>query len=631
MTATEGRTLLHCHGGCATPDVLAALNLTMADLFDEPRGATYRYDNGRTVHRTPDKKFRQANTDKPPELYRLAKVRAAITAGRPVFVVEGESDVHALEAAGVTATCNPMGAGKWSKIDPSPLYGGNILVIADQDEPGRAHAAKVYASLVEHADVGVFDPKAGKDAADHIAAGHRIADFIPVYVGKPIAVGDAFTTEVEGELHRLRVRDEATRRMRADHLTTLPEPTRLDALLTEPDDDPHWRIDGWWPTGGKAMLSAQFKAGKSTLSGNTIRALVDGTPFLDRHPVRQAGRVVLIDNELDRRTVRRWLREQGINNQDRVDVFTLRGRAAAFNILDPATRARWAKLIGPADVLVLDCLRPAMDALRLSEDKDGGVFLAALDALLLEARIGEVLVIHHMGHNGERERGDSRFKDWPDAAWTLVRDNGDDTPRASARRYLRALGRDVDQAETLLDYDPTTRRLSIGGGSRHDVKVEGALDDVLGWLEEQDTEQSGRAIEGGLRAGEHSQRAIRSAVKRGIEQGLILTSEGERNAVLHFVNPSSAAVRRSASPVRQRASEECVSASLREDALTRRTDPLPVRHPTHSDTDPAAAPPDLDHCPTCGVATPRSRAGHASQCNPCSIAEVEAHDAKESP
>ena len=102
----------------------------------------------------------------------------AVAAGRPVFVVEGEKDVHALEALGVTATCAPMGAGKWSKIDPAPLYGGNVLVVADQDEPGREHAAQVYASLLDRADVGIFAPKVGKDAADHIAAGHGVEDFI---------------------------------------------------------------------------------------------------------------------------------------------------------------------------------------------------------------------------------------------------------------------------------------------------------------------------------------------------------------------------------------------------------------------------------------------------------------------
>ena len=185
-TATEGQTLIHCHAGCQPVDVLAALGMTMRDLFDGPKGATYRYDNNRLVLRSPDKTFSQRNTDKPPELYRLAKVTQAVADGRPVFVVEGEKDVHALEAIGVTATCNPMGAGKWSKVDPSPLYGGKVLIVADQDEAGRKHAAKVFASLRGKADAAVFAPKAGKDAADHVAAGYGADDFLRVPVPPPI-------------------------------------------------------------------------------------------------------------------------------------------------------------------------------------------------------------------------------------------------------------------------------------------------------------------------------------------------------------------------------------------------------------------------------------------------------------
>ncbi|MGI8761310.1 MAG: AAA family ATPase [Jatrophihabitantaceae bacterium] len=188
ITGIEGQTLIHCHAGCRTEDVMGALGLTMSDLFDEPKPgriagipahAVYRYDNGRQVIRSDAKEFRQAHTDAPAELYRLSKVRAAVAAGRPVFVVEGEKDVHALETLGVVATCSPMGAGKWSKIDPAPLYGGKVLVVADQDGPGRAHAAEVAASLAGRADVQIFKPKIGKDAADHVAAGYGIGDFIP--------------------------------------------------------------------------------------------------------------------------------------------------------------------------------------------------------------------------------------------------------------------------------------------------------------------------------------------------------------------------------------------------------------------------------------------------------------------
>lgn len=176
----DGQVLVFCHAGCETRDVVAALGLTMRDLFDDPRGIEYRYDNGRTVTRTPDKRFRQAHTDHPPELYRLAKVKRAVAAGETIYVCEGEKDVHAAESARLTATCCPMGAGKWGKIDPTPLHGATVIVVADRDAPGMKHAADIIASLEGKATVTVVQAAEGKDLADHLAAGHDAGELVPI-------------------------------------------------------------------------------------------------------------------------------------------------------------------------------------------------------------------------------------------------------------------------------------------------------------------------------------------------------------------------------------------------------------------------------------------------------------------
>lgn len=34
----DGRVLVHCHAGCSAPDVVAALGLSLGDLFPEPMG-----------------------------------------------------------------------------------------------------------------------------------------------------------------------------------------------------------------------------------------------------------------------------------------------------------------------------------------------------------------------------------------------------------------------------------------------------------------------------------------------------------------------------------------------------------------------------------------------------------------
>ena len=142
-----------------------------------------------------------------------------------------------------------------------------------------------------------------------------------------------------------------------------PAPTNLADLLAQPDDEAAYRVGELWPTGGRVLLAAQFKAGKSTLVGNVLRSLVDGDKFLDRFDAVPVGRVALIDTELDTRTLRRWLREQAIDNTERVSVLPLRGAVSTFDILDPATRARWAAQLSGADVVILDCLRPILDAM----------------------------------------------------------------------------------------------------------------------------------------------------------------------------------------------------------------------------------------------------------------------------
>lgn len=146
----------------------------------------------------------------------------------------------------------------------------------------------------------------------------------------------------------------------------------------------------------------------------------------------------------------------------------LRGRTASFNILDPQVRAEWARICEGVDYAIFDCLRPALDALGLSEDKDGGRFLGAFGAFLAEAGIGEALIVHHMGHSGERARGDSRIQDWPDAIWKLV---AEDTEDHSSPRYFSAYDRDVNVPEFQLHFDENTRHLTYGGGSRKEGKI----------------------------------------------------------------------------------------------------------------------------------------------------------------
>lgn len=312
-----------------------------------------------------------------------------------------------------------------------------------------------------------------------------------------------------------------------------PAPTNLADLLAQPDDEAAYRVGELWPTGGRVLLAAQFKAGKSTLVGNVLRSLVDGDKFLDRFDAVPVGRVALIDTELDTRTLRRWLREQAIDNTERVSVLPLRGAVSTFDILDPATRARWAAQLSGADVVILDCLRPILDALGLSEDKDAGRVLVAFDALLAEIGATEGLVVTHMGHEAERARGDSRLRDWPDAEWKIARGGDDSDDDGRRPRYFSALGRDVSLPEGLLTFDPETRRLAYGEGNRRDSNARAALPELMALIRAEPGTLSKNAAEIRLRD-EHAipQRVARQAIAAAIRSGDLDVTAGPRNAKL---------------------------------------------------------------------------------------------------
>ena len=204
----EKGALVYCHAGCETRRILAAKGLEMDDLFYEPRANNgnghhrpgnghagvkptptprpalkalpaaavqksagpgkilttydYRDETGKLLYqvcRYEPKDFRQRRPD--PEhpdrwlwnlqnvrrvLYRLPEILAAHP-DATIWIVEGEKDADALAALGLVATSSVGGAGKWRDEYAESLAGRDVVVIPDNDAPGRQHALAVSASL----------------------------------------------------------------------------------------------------------------------------------------------------------------------------------------------------------------------------------------------------------------------------------------------------------------------------------------------------------------------------------------------------------------------------------------------------------------------------------------------------
>lgn len=108
--------------------------------------------------------------------YRLPEIIQAIKDNRYIFVVEGEKDANEMrEHLECIATCCPMGAGKWKPEFNDYFTGATVVIISDNDAPGRAHARDVANNLRGNAAaVHILElpglPDRG-DVSDWISAG----------------------------------------------------------------------------------------------------------------------------------------------------------------------------------------------------------------------------------------------------------------------------------------------------------------------------------------------------------------------------------------------------------------------------------------------------------------------------
>lgn len=162
----DRQVLMLCRASCPTDTVLAAIGLTLADLFEPSplrrrlvAAYDYRGTQGELLYqvcRYEPKDFRArrpARTgwswslgDATRVPYRLPEL-VALPARAQVIVVEGEKDADSLAAVGLVATTNVGGAGNWRSEYGEWLQGRDVVIIPDNDPAGRRHADLVAVAL----------------------------------------------------------------------------------------------------------------------------------------------------------------------------------------------------------------------------------------------------------------------------------------------------------------------------------------------------------------------------------------------------------------------------------------------------------------------------------------------------
>ena len=301
-----------CHAGCDAYQIREVLGI-MTRTQPIPRSnvvATYDYtdENGELLFQTvrfSPKGFRQRRSDGKGGwkwnlnntrrvLYRLPEIRNADL----VYIVEGEKDVETLRSLGATATCSPMGAGKWRREYVEFLCGKIVVILPDHDLAGRSHAIQIAKSLFGIAkEIIIVDlpnlPEKG-DVTDFIQQGGTL----------------------EG-LQQLTANSEEWM-PQSENVLSNPPPgfqfTALSELIKEPDETTPFIWEDVLPAGGFSVCSAKPKVGKSTFARNLALAISRGEHFLGRQTF--SGSILLLCLEEKRTEIAKHFQRMGADSQN---------------------------------------------------------------------------------------------------------------------------------------------------------------------------------------------------------------------------------------------------------------------------------------------------------------------------
>lgn len=430
LSINEGRSgnvVLHCHAGCDTGAILAAIGLTEADLFEpntwettQKRRIVDTYDyhnwNGDLLYqvvRYEPKDFRQRRPDGQGGwiwnmagvdrvLYRWPEVVSAVGRGETIYVTEGEKDADAMRRElNAMATTNPGGAGKWSSAYADALEGADVVVIADADTAGIEHAKTVAATLAE--GTPIFLPAEGhKDIAQHLGAGLGLEDLRPLT--------DDLDPETEERQQSAEIFTAGL--VSGAQILELPKPEPM--------------VGTWLDRGMLAQLVGAYGSGKTFVALEVALSVATGRNWFGQQ-IHHSGQVLYVAAEggytmPDR--VGGWAADTGRDIPDNLLLYPYRFDITDSGIVGDA--GLWRPLraaieIGAVDpaLVVLDT-RSRLTVGDENASETAAKLIAACDQIRDLVPKVTILVIHHPGHGVTgRGRGHSSFEDNLDVVWSI--------------------------------------------------------------------------------------------------------------------------------------------------------------------------------------------------------------------
>lgn len=288
----------------------------------------------------------------------------------------------------------------------------------------------------------------------------------------------------------------------------------LGDLLSQPVVPVDWVLRERLAAGSVSIVASKPKVGKSTLARNLALAIARGEPFLGWEVKR--GTVLYLALEERATDVAADFRAMGADGSE--DILL----ADAGTALEVVTILRERKPV----LLVVD---PLFRLLSVKDEKAYAEMYGALGPLIDIARQTgtHILCLHHSSKLAKTEAIDAPIGSTAlgGAVSTLLVMRRTETYRTL--QTVQRIGEDLP--ETVLQFDATTKRLSLGG-SRENAEVQDVADKILACLD------SARLTEPEINeAIEGRNSCKRRALRELAEQGKIVRSgSGKRGDPYHY-------------------------------------------------------------------------------------------------
>lgn len=347
----EGKPLFHCHGGCTQESVFQTIRdmQLLPELEERPDPLAnikpmpkvefqqeWQYQDEDRVTVFVKHRIRIGDTGKTYRLYKmdpsgkryptmgdarivpykLPELLDAKTAGRIIYLAEGEKAVDALMSLGVAATTSHSGAGNWPPENTEYFAGANVCIIPDNDLSGWAYARKAaeailpVAKAVKVIDLGLQGQ--GDDAYEFIEAGGGRAELAALVKAAPKinSVDDVTVPERLQGVQQIPPIEDTPAKQTAEEIAKefAPDPPKqaekpkplktikIESWDTIQDEPVEWLIEGVLPALSFAALYGPPGSFKSFHALHIAYCVATGHSWMGK-PVKKSGAVLYLCGE----------------------------------------------------------------------------------------------------------------------------------------------------------------------------------------------------------------------------------------------------------------------------------------------------------------------------------------------